>query len=207
MDRLVLLVGPSGSGKTTVAKELEKEGYNIIHSYTTRLPREPDEWGHTFIPQLTDRKISYIGHSGLGILNIEGYKEYEDEFNKKAEILYIYYNSEVIAHKELYGEHYWATKDQYQGKGTSIYVVDPSGAEQVRQNVKDAEVLTIFLMVDEKERFRRLFTSREKGTFERRVMQDREIFSKCKCDYVVDANRELGQVVTDIKEIIKGVIK
>lgn len=49
MDKLILLVGPSGSGKTTIAKELEKEGYNIIHSYTTRKPREPNEWGHTFV--------------------------------------------------------------------------------------------------------------------------------------------------------------
>lgn len=217
MDRLVLLVGPSGSGKTTIAKELEKEGYNIIHSYTTRPPREPDEWGHTFIPQLTDRKISYIGHSGLGILNIEGYMEYEDEFGKKAEIPYIYYNSEVIAHKELYGEHYWATKEQYQGKGTSIYVVDPSGAEQVRQNVKDAEIITIYLTADESIRYQRI-CSRELKKYkevsigkrmiidieaDERIQEDKKIFSKCKCDYVVDANRELEQVVTDIKEIIK----
>ena len=49
MDKIVCLVGPSGSGKTTIAKELEMMDYNIIHSYTTRKPREPNEWGHTFV--------------------------------------------------------------------------------------------------------------------------------------------------------------
>ena len=48
-DKIICLVGPSGSGKTTIAKELEKEGYNIIHSYTDRKPRVENEWGHTFV--------------------------------------------------------------------------------------------------------------------------------------------------------------
>lgn len=50
-DVIVCLVGESGSGKTAIAKALEKGGYNVIQSYTTRPPRTPDEWGHTF----TDR--------------------------------------------------------------------------------------------------------------------------------------------------------
>ena len=37
----------------------------------------------------------------------------------------------------------------------------------------------------------------------KRIEQDKEIFKTCKCDYVVDANRELSEVLTDIKEIIK----
>ena len=48
-DKLILLVGASGSGKTTIAKELEQKGFNVIHSYTTREPRKPNEWGHIFI--------------------------------------------------------------------------------------------------------------------------------------------------------------
>jgi guanylate kinase len=51
MDKIICLVGPSGSGKTTVARGLEKEGYNIIQSYTTRKPRFEGEWGHTFIEE------------------------------------------------------------------------------------------------------------------------------------------------------------
>jgi guanylate kinase len=48
MDKIYCLVGRSGSGKTTIAKTLEKD-YNVIHSYTTRPPREPGEWGHIFV--------------------------------------------------------------------------------------------------------------------------------------------------------------
>ena len=50
MNVIVCLIGPSGSGKTTIARMLEAE-YNVIHSYTTRPPREPGEWGHNFIAE------------------------------------------------------------------------------------------------------------------------------------------------------------
>ena len=39
---MILLAGPTGSGKTTIAKSLEKLGYNIIPTYTTREPRPND---------------------------------------------------------------------------------------------------------------------------------------------------------------------
>ena len=195
MDKIICLVGPSGSGKTTIAKELEKEGYNVIQSYTTRKPRHKGEWGHIFVSK---NAINHVNEWDL------------------------------VAIKELYEDYYWSTKDQYQGKGTSIYVVDPDGAEQVRENVKDAKVITIFLMVDEEVREARLLyrvlireglnEKEARSTAEIRLLRneniettnipdriekDRKIFSKCKCDYVVDANRELNKVVEDIKEIIE----
>lgn len=46
---LYCILGMSGSGKTTVCLELEKKGHKQIASYTTRLPRTPDEVGHTFV--------------------------------------------------------------------------------------------------------------------------------------------------------------
>ncbi|MBZ9689788.1 AAA family ATPase [Clostridium estertheticum] len=48
-NRIICIIGKSGSGKTTVVKELERQGFNIIHSYTTRPMREDNEWGHTFV--------------------------------------------------------------------------------------------------------------------------------------------------------------
>lgn len=41
---MILISGASGSGKTTVTKELEKLGYSIIPTYTTRPPR-PNDYG------------------------------------------------------------------------------------------------------------------------------------------------------------------
>lgn len=182
-QKLILLVGPSGSGKTTVARELEKEGYNVIHSYTTRPPRKPNEWGHIFISEK-----EYLKHVTLA--DEDGTLAYKD--------------SEMIAFQELYGEYYFATKEQYQGKGTSIYVIDPSGVEDIYKNVNDAEVITIFLMADENTRYRRMFRDRGWGAVER-IKQDKEIFKTCKCDYVVDTNRKLPEVLADIKEIIGGI--
>lgn len=36
----VFLIGPQGSGKTTLAKELERRGYEQVIAYTTRPPRD-----------------------------------------------------------------------------------------------------------------------------------------------------------------------
>lgn len=202
-DKLVLIVGPSGSGKTTVAKELEKEGYNIIHSYTTRNPREDGEWGHIFIKNLAEDE-EYI--SGF------------DHADKEVVRAFKGGKGELIAFKQLYNDIYFATREQYQGKGTSIYVVDPNGAEQVNRRVDDAEVITIFLMTDISTRHTRLrkragiityshLTEEENNQIQQmigRLNKDKEIFSKCRCDYVVDANRELGQVLADIKHIIEA---
>lgn len=197
-QKLILLVGPSGSGKTTIAKELEKEGYNIIHSYTTREPREPDEWGHTFIT--AGNWYEEDIYSG-GDIN------YEKEIRVHANEMIAFFNDYDA------NQIYFATYEQYQDKGTSIYIVDPNGAKQVRENVRDAEVVTIFLIADKEVRCQRMYLRIFPSTNWNwrknpelvlpRIRKDEKIFSKCKCDYVVDANRGLLEVVADIKEIIE----
>lgn len=219
-DKLILLVGASGSGKTAIAKHLEGMGYNIIKSYTTREPREENEWGHTFIRINKDWGIVDVDGTLVGF---ENFYPPENERYKYIDI------DDMIALQQTYSDDiYFATKEQYQGKGTSIYIVCPDGAEQVRENVKDAEVVTIFLMADEEIRYERvrdrgfennnipifiptkdlskLEPSMEKvlTNANERIEKDRLIFSTCKCNYVVDGNRSLPEVVADIKEIIGG---
>lgn len=174
-DKIICLVGASGSGKTTIAKELEGKGYNIIHSYTTRQEREPGEWGHIFIKKA-------IGHE-------------------------IKMNKNMIAFKNLYDYEYWATKGQYQGKGTSIYVVDPEGANQVHKNVKDVKVITIFLSADDNVRMLRMLEDgRNNDDILVRLIKDKKIFKNVKTDYVIDyvidANREIEEILKDILEVI-----
>ncbi|KNF06952.1 guanylate kinase [Gottschalkia purinilytica] len=179
MDKIICLVGPSGSGKTTIAKELETLGYNIIHSYTTREPREENEWGHIFMSD-------------------------DSWFCRDKE------NS--IAEKELYDHAYWATKEQYKNKGTSIYVVCPDGAKQVRKNVKDAEIVTIFLHCDMNKRVTRLIERAGGNIFNHfdevealeRINKDKEVFKLVKTDYVIDGNREVEEVLEDVVSVIKN---
>lgn len=45
----IIICGKKGSGKTTLANELEKRGFLVITSYTTRPKRHEDEKGHIFI--------------------------------------------------------------------------------------------------------------------------------------------------------------
>lgn len=184
-DKIICLVGASGSGKTTLAKELEKQGYNIIQSYTTRKPREENEWGHTFID-------SVIKNNGI----------YIETSTRR------YYKDFMIAYFNDYdkGEHYFATKEQYQRKGTSVYIVDPKGAEQVHENVKDVEVVTIFLNAYWETCRTRMFTDTRrtpKQTIER-VDRDVIMFEVVKCDYSVDANRETKEVLKDVVKIIEN---
>ena len=58
MKPLLCILGCSGSGKSTLVEELEQK-YLLkqIPSYTTRLPRYPNERGHTFISQEEFDKI------------------------------------------------------------------------------------------------------------------------------------------------------
>lgn len=47
---IVLLVGESGVGKSTLARHMvDKYGWKEVVSYTTRLPRTPDEDTHIFV--------------------------------------------------------------------------------------------------------------------------------------------------------------
>jgi len=189
-DKIICLVGESGSGKTTIAKALEKEGYNIIHSYTTRPPREPNEWGHKFVDE-----YSYTAH--LDIHN-NFYKFYDK-------------NPYIIAFKELYGYKYWALSEQYQGLGTSIYIIDPAEAEQVKENVKDAEIIVVYLKADQETRIERLvertgqevFTQKQVEEITNRIKKDKEYFKLIQCDFTVDANGTIEETLELVKKAIE----
>lgn len=178
-DKIINLVGASGSGKTTIARELEKTGYNIIESYTTRKPRSCEEWGHKFVSTLSDDFSLASGR--------------------------VTPNEEVIAYREVYaGVYYWATWEQVRGKGTSIYVIEPIGAEEIKKRVKNIEVITVFLFADEVQRIQRMkLQGRTVEEIKDRIIDDKKIFKAFKCDYVIDANRDFKVVLRDIVELIE----
>ncbi|WP_432400994.1 AAA family ATPase [Wukongibacter sp. M2B1] len=181
MDRIVCLVGESGSGKTTIAKELEKKGYNIIKSYTTRPPRKPDEWGHIFVTK-EDYSNAII----------------DDE-----------YDGNMIAYTYIEGHHYWALESQYKNKGISIYIIDPRGVKNLRDRLlnKDfsgeVDIMGIYIKADEIKRYERIEKEFTKDTAINRLLRDEGKFNVIDCNYVVDANRHIEEVLADVIEIIE----
>lgn len=174
MDKIICLVGESGSGKTTIAELLEKEGYNYIQSYTTRKPRYEGERGHIFVDSLP---------FGFDVRWPEYY----------GFIAYTYFN----------GNHYWATKEQYQGKGNSIYIIDVDGIKELRELIKNAEITVIYLKADRELRLQRMIQNRDFKSVVDRIKHDKEAFRIVSCDYVVDANRPVQEVLEDIMTLIE----
>ena len=208
--KIICLIGASGSGKDTVAKELEKYGLHDIPSYTTRPPRQKDEWGHTFI-------ASYDSIPNVDGLIIRSINKSDNLLIMSKEILF----DNMIAYFNSYnsGHHYFATDEQVIRNKTNIYRVDPKGAEMVKDYYKDSnvEVITIYLQADERirsDRLRRRLNERVYQTDRNiastkeyrehvvdRITRDRDIFKTVKCDYVVDANGSVEGVVNNILEI------
>lgn len=181
-DHLFCLVGPSGSGKTAVAKALHDKGYNVLQSYTTRPPRTPDEWGHTFREDLY--KIADV----RSIKNI-----LKSCIESKTIIAYTYYN----------GHYYWAAQNQL--KGPTIYVIDPAGVESIIQNdtwPRD-QMTIICLQATFDNRYSRMaLQGRPAREIRERLDHDEEAFKVVRADWLIDANRPLEEVV----ELVEGII-
>ncbi len=179
-DILFCLVGASGSGKTSVAYALqEKYGYNVIESYTTRPKRYEGEKGHTFVDEKELKKF---------LPWVDG----------------IVLPSEAIAYNKYDGFEYWATREQYQDKGVSLYVVDVPGVKMLRETVKDAEKVVIALWADADTRWDRLCERGDNQTnVIERIAYDNDVFAVIPCDYSVDANTDLDTVAERVNSIIQ----
>lgn len=178
-DKIICLVGPSGIGKTSIVYVLkEKYGYNVIESYTTRPPRHKGEKGHTFVD-----KFNYL-------------------FDGKV------LPDNVIAFNKYNGYEYWATREQYQDEGVSIYVVDIPGVKMLRETVRDAEIIVITLWADADTRWDRLYGRGDnQANIIERIAYDNKAFAIIPCDYSVDANTDLDTVVERVNSIIETVAK
>ena len=206
MDKIICLVGESGCGKTTIAELLEKEGYNYIQSYTTRKPRFEDEKGHIFVETDSKEAINIISDN-------------ECEALPAMTIPQDWLSNEIIAYTYFDGNHYWATRYQYQGKGNSIYIIDTAGVKELKEKVTDADIVVIYIKVDESARWYRIFEryisshkndfvthaiyTAARSTATRRIEHDRESFKIVQCDYVIDNNGNLEDAITLIKKTLE----
>lgn len=187
-DKILAFVGPSGSGKTTIAKILDLMGYNMICSYTTRQSRYYGEEGHIFVDK-------------------NGYQIIKNNNGKVIEICDHCEPIDFIAYTYYHNNHYWATREQYKGKGISIYVVDPTGVNYLLDKVNDAEIYVFYFKVDKENRIKRMMQDQrsEKEIYER-LREDKEQFKVVRSDFVIDANGEVKQTYDNVIEIIEGYV-
>lgn len=178
MDKIVCLIGESGSGKTTLCRLLEDKGYNVIKSFTNRKQRCADEYGHTFVgvvPEVLSQPVVDV-----------------EEAKKQG----------LIAYTVFDGGAYWATVNQYRGKGTSIYVIDVAGAKELKKIITDAEVVSIYLNVESDTRFVRMYHERGISSASSRIKHDRKVFNVVPCDYVINGDRNTDDIINDIVSVI-----
>jgi len=109
---------------------------------------------------------------------------------------------EIIAHNIYNGHHYWATADQYRGKGVSIYVIDPPGAKMLKETVSDANIITIGLWCSYKTReLRMLARGNTREEIEERIRYDSEQMRMFPCDYMLSTDCTLGETVEMVEKI------
>lgn len=184
VNKIICIVGESGSGKSTIAELLNKEcGLKNIDSFTTRKPRHENETGHIFTTE----------------------KQYQ--CNKANQI--------IVAETLFDGNRYWTTKGQF--NADCVYVVDVVGVKELREKVKDAEIVVIYLRCNDLERINRMYQRKGYNPFEhviskdvqrevrQRLVHDKEAFKIVPCNYSIDANRDIEEVLKDVKSIIDSV--
>lgn len=181
---IFLLVGKSASGKTTIAEILESQ-YNLktVQSYTTRPKRHEDETGHTFI---SDAEFDLL--------------------------------EDIVAYTEYNNYRYCATTEQIDD--ADIYVVDVPGVEVLLENYNSNRPIVI-LYFDANIRTRidrmlgrhdcdaqivsRLYTDEEfdwKNLIEDLIWDAEQTQTKSIKMYCINANRDLDEVLFDVKEYI-----
>ena len=109
--------------------------------------------------------------------------------------------ADVIAYNNYNGNHYWATKGQYEGKGKTVYIIDPPGDTKLRE-VVDCPVVTIFLHAGWDVLYERLRAERGEDSAKSRLSYDRQVFAAVKTDWTLDTQDSKERVMWRLKTIM-----
>lgn len=132
-------------------------------------------------------------------------KRSEDEWGHLFATVEDYQNTcpySIVADNTFNGNIYWATREQFEGKGVSIYVIEPVGVESIIRNKKNYDVTVIFFRISKEVAIERMASTRGLDSAIQRVAHDVHVFDKVKCDYVVDADMDINIVCNNVKSII-----
>ena len=171
---IYLILGHSGSGKSTLRDELAKEGLNKIITYTTRPPRPKEVDG-----------LDY------NFINISDFKKMEEEN--------LFIGSTCYA-----GNYYSTLKEDLElnnnDKRDCVIIVDKEGVIAIKKEFKNA--LSIYLKCSKEVLKKRMIKRAEdESVIEKRlsVLENLDSYA----DYIIDSDREMDQVLSDVIKIIK----
>ena len=171
---MIILVGESGSGKTTAEKELENKGFKRIVSYTTRPMREGEVDGVHY----------HFVTKGFFLHAIEG---------------------GFFAEHATYNDNYYGTAKE-DCVDDSVIIVEPQGLQQLQEH-PDLKTTSFYLKATELTRFQRMTISRNDSQEYalKRILEDQKVFSgiEKEVDYVVNSNKPVEEVVSDILAIVR----
>lgn len=153
--------------------------------------------GYRYISSFTTRKPRFEGERGHIFTTMKQY-----ECNRATGI--------IVAETFFDGEYYWTTKGQFYGE--CIYVVDPVGVKDLKEKMKDAEIVVIYLKTDQSIRYDRMKEREMKNSITelyahkkvlQRLIHDEDAFRVIPADYVVSANNIIEEVLKDVRDVIK----
>ena len=172
---IYLILGHSGSGKSTLRDELAKEGLNKIITYTTRPPRPKEVDG-----------LDY------NFINISEFKKMEEEN--------LFIGSTCYA-----GNYYSTLKEDLElnnnDKRDCVIIVDKEGVLAIKKEFKNAP--SIYLKCSKEVLKKRMIKrAEEESVIEKRlsVLENLDSYA----DYIIDSDREMDQVLSDVLKIIKS---
>ena len=183
---IVVLLGKSCSGKDTLARQLEKQGFNFVVSTTSRPMREVESQGNPY-HFVTDSEFKWLIENNFLIEHRE-------------------YNTLVDGTPTTW--YYGVEKSAIDPKKDCVVVLDIVGLH----GFKDSEfenIVSIFMQASDELRRRRCI---DRGDFNeqewsRRLEDDSVVFSNSEVnaniDFVIDSNNESLSSVLNIISYIK----
>lgn len=180
MNKLVILVGESGSGKTTLCRELEKRGFYIIQSYTTRKQRCENEYGHTFVnekPDDIESVLAYTYYAG------NHYWATHEQYLDKGNVVY------TLDPSALYD-----IKDKAKAEVIIIYLKADYYIRKQR-------------LVDRCIEDKGTFTTKDTLEVHERLDNDIDKFRVIKADYILDAGFPTSELADIVQDIVNNTIQ
>lgn len=161
---------------------------------------------------------SYYKEQGYNV--IESYTDRPKRFENEWGHIFIEpdeikgFKNEMIAFTVYNGYSYFALKSQYKNKGISFYIIEPSGVKNLKEKIKDAELIFIYINTDEAIRRKRMLQRNMADvideakhneiidSIENRISTDREVFKTLECDIVIDNNSDIKRTLEIIDKLL-----